>query len=169
MWIAGMLILAACTRPVTGTSATAAVAGADEAAIRTAGAARDTSFTALDANGFAAAFADDGVLMVETAKSVRTRAMIGKFMDIYMRLMTEGGYTPVFNDIEIKVSGDLAFRSGSYTVTDKAGAMQDKGKWLEAWRKADGAWHIDRAIWNSDMLPLFAPMAFAEQGWVAPN
>jgi len=52
---------------------------------------------------------------------------------------------------EVGVSGDVAWHSGNYTVTDrKSGAVVDGGSYMEIWRRAGGAWRIVRDIWNSD-------------------
>ena len=142
---------------------------ADEAAIREAGTVRDEALRTLDANRFASVFAEDGILMAETTPTVEGKTSIRDFMMIYLRLMTQSNYTPKVADVGLEVSGDLAVRWGTYTVTDPQGEVQDSGKWLESWRRAGGKWKLQRDIWNSDMLPLFAPMAFTEQGWVNPK
>jgi uncharacterized protein (TIGR02246 family) len=58
---------------------------------------------------------------------------------------------------DVRVVGDLAFARGTYTtkVTPKvpgAAVIDDKGKWLTAFRRqADGSWKIVVDIWNSDL------------------
>jgi len=60
---------------------------------------------------------------------------------------------------EVGVSGDLAWIWNTFTVTDKAGATVDAGKYLTLAERKDGKWHIIRDIWNSDNSP--APPAAA--------
>ena len=103
--------------------------------------------------------------MPETARTAKGEAAIRQFLAIYVGLLVEGGYTPLIDSAnDIEVAGNLAIRSGTYVITDKAGTTVDTGKWLETWRRTDGQWRISRDIWNSDNLPLFPPMAYAPQG-----
>jgi len=142
--------------PVTAPAAAAAASG--EAAIRAGGQAWDIAYQSLKADALAALYAEDAVLLAPTAKSAKGRAAIRKYLAEYLPMFREGRYTPIIGkSVEITVSGDFGFRSGTYTVTDKAGATVDTGKWLEIWRKSGDKWYIVRDMWNSDMLPLFAP------------
>ena len=58
---------------------------------------------------------------------------------------------------DVRVAGDIAFARGTYTtkMTPKvpgAAVVDDKGKWLTAYRRqADGSWKIVVDIWNSDL------------------
>ena len=63
------------------------------------------------------------------------------------------------NTEEIDGLGDLAYARGRYsmTLTPAGGApMTDSGKYLEIWRKRDGAWRVTRDMFSSD-IPLPAP------------
>ena len=171
--LAGLLTLAACVRPATDAAPSpaavpAAAAGADEAAIRAAGDAWNTAHGALNVDALLGLYSDDAVLMPETARTAKGSAQIRDFLQIYMALLKDGGYKPTVPDaIEIDVSGNLGFSSGTYWITDKDNGNVDTGKWLQIWRKEDGKWRIIREIWNSDMLPLFPPSSLAGAGGTA--
>jgi len=72
---------------------------------------------------------------------------------------------------DVRVAGDIAFARGTYTtkVTPKvpgAAVVDDKGKWLTAYRRqADGSWKIVVDIWNSDLpvAQVLAPASADEQ------
>lgn len=164
--LAVLLTAAACTHMVSGTAESPAAT--DEAAIRIAGERWNQAYNAQDTDALIALYAADAVLMPETAQTAKGQAEIRKFLTVYAGLFKEGEYKPAVVDaVEIQVSGGLGFRSGTYSVTDKAGASTDTGKWLEIWRKTDGKWSIIRDIWNSDLLPLFPPWAYT--GGSAPD
>ncbi len=136
-------------------SAVPAAFADDIEAIRSAGAAKDAAYTAANANGIAAVFENDAVLMPPAAPVAEGRLAIRKFLAGDLTEMGASGYkTRIPADSEITLSGDYAFRSGTYSTTDETGAVVDTGKWLEVWHKADGQWRIGKSIWNSDSLPL---------------
>lgn len=164
VFLACLLAVAACTQSVVATAAqsTALPAGGDEAAIRSAGDSWNAAYTALNTDALVALYAADAVLMPETARNAKGPVAIRKFLLVYVAVLVDLGYTPVVtNVVEIEVSGHLGFRSGTYSVKDKSGAVVDTGKWLEIWRKSEGKWLIGRDIWNSDMLPILMPPTIA--------
>ena len=59
--------------------------------------------------------------------------------------------------IDVAGSGDVGYARGTYVLTaTSAGAppVEDRGKWLDIYRKqADGSWRLSYNVWNSD-LPL---------------
>lgn len=168
-----LLALTACVPLASGTAGSveavpAASAGADEAAIRAGGDSWNNAYNTLNIDALVELYAADAVLMPEAVRSAKGHAAIRKFLLVYAALLTDGGYTPVVaNTVEIEVSGNLGFRSGTYSISDKSGAGVDTGKWLETWRRTDGKWQIIRDIWNSDMLPLFPPTVYAAGGGAA--
>lgn len=54
---------------------------------------------------------------------------------------------------EIVASGDLAVAHGTYTARMKGdeGMMQDRGKYVEAWRRANGRWQCFLDTFTSDL------------------
>ena len=158
--LGALLVLLSSALPAANAQAPAAPAakGADEAAILAAGRARDDAYEALKADGIVAPYADDAVLMPQTAPVAKGRAAILKYVQVYLDKLADGGFKlTVAKTVDIVVSGDLAVRSGTYAIKNKAGKTMDTGKWIEVWRKSGGKWRIARDIVNSDTLPLLPP------------
>jgi ketosteroid isomerase-like protein len=161
IFLAGLLGLAPCMQLAAATKAGPSPGG-DQAAIRAAGESWNTAYNALNTDALVALYAADALLMPDTAPTAKGPVAIRKFLLAYAGVLAGLGYTPlVTNVIEVEVSGPIGFRSGSYAVKDKTGAVVDTGKWLEIWRKSDGKWLISRDIWNSDTLPIVMPSANA--------
>ncbi len=108
-----------------------------------------------DWKGLAAFYADDATRLPPNQAAVQGRAAIQASLEAF----------PPFSNFQVQVleiegRGDLAYARGTYSLTvTPAGAapIEDRGKYIEIWRKqADGAWKILRLITNSD-LPLPAP------------
>jgi ketosteroid isomerase-like protein len=55
---------------------------------------------------------------------------------------------------ETVVSGDMAYRRGTYEYKDRDGASVETGKYLQVWRKfKDNVWLMSRHAWNTDSRP----------------
>ena len=54
------------------------------------------------------------------------------------------------------VAGDIAWVTGTYSITDASGNTVDKGKYVTIYRRADGKWPIIRDTYNSDLPPAAA-------------
>ena len=58
---------------------------------------------------------------------------------------------------EVRVSGDMAFDRGHYTITltPKGGGttVVHKGHFLEVWERKDGVWKVQRLMDTSDATP----------------
>lgn len=132
----------------------------DVAAIRAAGVSRDEAYRAGNANGIVAVFENDAVLMPPAAPTAMGRLAIRKFLAGDLSEMAASGFATQIpaDSVEISVSGDFAFRSGTYSTSDKSAVIVDTGKWLEVWHKSNGQWRISRSISNSDSLPLLPNM-----------
>jgi ketosteroid isomerase-like protein len=62
---------------------------------------------------------------------------------------------------DVGVSGDLAWQSGTFKITDKSGAVVDTGKYITLFQRKNGRWMIIRDTWNSDAIAAAAPAASA--------
>jgi len=60
-------------------------------------------------------------------------------------------------------SGDLAWVSGTFSVTDASGATIDNGKYLAVYQRTDDGWKMIRDTWNSDIAPAAAAEPVAAQ------
>jgi ketosteroid isomerase-like protein len=177
IFLAGLLVLAACggpePEPVAPSSPAPAASSnlpdgpppapvvasptsGDMAAIRAAGASKDKAYGAGNAASMISFYEDDAVLMPPTASVAKGRASIRRFLEGQFDQLSGSGYvSAVDSAVEIRVSGNLGIRSGTYSTKDASGAIVDSGKWLEVWNKSvDGRWAVSRDISNSDTLPL---------------
>jgi len=151
-------IVAAVCLLALGTTVHAADAASDEAAIRASAPAWEKAYNAGDAATIAAMYWDDALLMPPDAPGVSGRAAIQEYMAANIAGAKEAGLTMVIPPASaIGISGDLAWESGTWSMTDASGATVLTGKFLGLFERRDGVWHYIRDTWNSD-----APAAPAE-------
>ena len=108
-------------------------------------------FNAGNAEGVAAQYADDAVLMPPNAPAAAGRTAIRDALAKEAAGARAAGLT--FKSIAttgVGVSGDLAWMSGNYAVVDAKGNNVDVGKYLSVHRRTNGAWLYIRDTWNSD-------------------
>jgi uncharacterized protein (TIGR02246 family) len=117
---------------------------ADEAAIR----AIDSAWVKAAATGnldqFAAVYATDGVLMLPASPIAQGRDAIRKSVGA---MAAAPGFALTFGPDKVTVSGDMAYETGNYTVTenDKKGKPHaSTGKYAVVWaRQADSTWKAE--------------------------
>lgn len=137
-------------------AATAAAANtpADDSAIRDLNATWFRIYNTHDAAALAALYAEDAVLMMPGAAVARGREAIAAAYKKDMDGMAKSGYmNNEGSDSEVGTSGDLAWESNTFNITDKAGKKIDAGKYVTVFARKDGKWMIIRDIWNSDSAP----------------
>jgi uncharacterized protein (TIGR02246 family) len=148
--------LAACDK----TSPSAHDTGADEAAVRAAGTARDKAYNAGDGAAVAAFYAEDAVLNAPGTPALRGKAAISEYYAKDVPAFATAGLATVEPPTsDVGVSGDLAWQWGTYKITDKSGATLDAGKYLTIFQRNDEKWMIIRDTWNSDAAPATAPVS----------
>jgi uncharacterized protein (TIGR02246 family) len=130
---------------------------ADEAAARAVNVAWYKAYNAGDGAAVAALYAEDAVLNAPGAPAARGKASISEF---YLKNAAESaaaGFALVDDpSSDAGVSGDLAWQSGTFKITDKSGAAVDAGKYITVFQRKDGKWMILRDTWNSDAAPASA-------------
>lgn len=150
---AGLFVLAGCQPAAVDTSA-------DEAAIRAATAAWANDYNAGDGSALGAHYMEGAVLLPPDAPAVSGRAAIGEFLAGAGAGTTAAGLKFIIpGDGPVQVSGDLAYESGSFSVSDTTGATVATGKYIGVFNKVDGKWLLVRDTWNSDAPPAPAPAA----------
>lgn len=114
-------------------------------------------FGAAVSSGNAAAAAGfytaDATFMPPNEPAVRGRSNIQAW---FQKQLDAGAANLRLTPAESRISGDLAFEAGTYTlsINPKAGAsMTDNGKYLVVLKKDGTAWKISHDIFNSDLPP----------------
>jgi uncharacterized protein (TIGR02246 family) len=139
--------LAACAKP----TAPAADTSADKSAIDAVEAAWYKGYNAGDGAAVTAVYAEDAVLNAPGLPALRGKALIGEFYAKDAAAFAAAGHSESDGPTsEVGVSGDLAWRWGTYQIVDKSGAAVDSGKYITVFQRKDGKWMIFRDTWNSD-------------------
>jgi len=144
--LAAALALAACAQqPAPAPSAPPDTRAADEATLRALIKDWSAAAQAKDAAKFVSLYADDAVVMMAGAPDIEGLAAIREGIPA---MMQDPAFALSFeaDRVEVARSGDLAFETGSYSMTmtgpDKKPASE-KGHYVVVWRKgADGAWKV---------------------------
>jgi uncharacterized protein (TIGR02246 family) len=154
VWLAtaSAIIIAACGPP--GAPGGKHDAAADEAAVRAVNPAWFKAYAAGDAAGVTALYAIDAVLSPPGVSAMRGRSAILDFFTQDIAAIKTADLRFTSNPAtDVGVSGDLAWETGQFTVSDKAGAVVDTGKFSTVFTRRDGSWQIIRDTWNSDGSP----------------
>jgi uncharacterized protein (TIGR02246 family) len=109
--------------------------------------------TAGNAAKVASFYAADATFMPPNEASLRGPAAVQGW---FQKQMDAGAVKLTLSPTESRISGDLAFETGTYTfsLTPKGGKpMNDKGKYVIVLRKDGAAWKISHDIFNSDLPP----------------
>lgn len=139
--------LAACAK----VTAPAPDSAADKSAIDAVEAAWYKGYNAGDGAAVTAVYAEDAVLNAPGLPALRGKASIGEFYAKDAAAFAAAGHSEGDGPTsEVGVSGDLAWRWGTYQVVDKSGATVDTGKYITVFQRKDGKWMIFRDTWNSD-------------------
>jgi len=147
MLAAGMIVLAGCQKAAEDTSA-------DEAKIRESAPAFADAFNAGDVEKLTAMYWDDAVLLPPGTTGKSGTAAIREFFAADTAAVSAAGLKFVIPEAgAVDVSGDLAYESGTYSVTDASGATVDTGKYIGVFQKREGEWRYIRDTWNSDTPP----------------
>ena len=111
---------------------------------------REWSQTAKDAEKFAANFTDDAVSYPPGMPSVKGREAIQK---AHAEMTKTPGFALSWTvtKADVAASGDIGHTAGTYEST--MGGVTDKGKYVTAWKKVNGAWKVTDDIFNSDGAP----------------
>jgi uncharacterized protein (TIGR02246 family) len=147
---AGAMILGGCQKKVD----TAAVADL----MKSEAGEWAAAYNAGDGDKIAGFYTADGMVMPPHAPLAQGSDAIRQFAADDSAKAKSAGMTLAIEPTSADVSGDLAWQSGIYTVTDGSGNAVDTGKFVELRQNVNGKWKITRDIWNSDR-PLSAPAA----------
>jgi len=154
-----MFAVTACTTksPETDTKApdTAAVAtvdkSADEANLKAAGAKWFELYNKGDADGVANLYSDDAIILAAGNPAVVGRDAIRAFLVKDIAGAKAAGINDEGGELNGSgISGDMAWLSGSYSLSDASGKKVMNGKYTTVYRRDGSEWKIIRDTWNSD-------------------
>jgi uncharacterized protein (TIGR02246 family) len=110
------------------------------------------SFTAGDAAGVAAIYAEDGRLMAPNLDIIEGRPGIEAFVKEFVAV---GPATMSFDLVAVHEATDLCVAVGRYHLEmrpEGADVQRDDGKFIEVWaRQPDGSWLMADDIFNSSL------------------
>lgn len=148
---AALLVFAGCQQAPKNTDA-------DKTEIQDATRAWAVAYNAGDADGVMKLYAEDAVVMPPGHEPLFGRAAIREYIAGDSAAAKAAGVTlTIEHGDSVGISGDIAWHTGLYSVSDASGARADGGSYMEALQKTEGKWSIVRDIWNSDKAP--APAA----------
>jgi len=106
-----------------------------------------------DVDATAAFMTDDGTQLPPNAPLAKGKDAVKKeWADLLGLKDIALKWEPV--NVQVADSGELGYTNGTYTLafTDPKGAkVNDKGKYLEVWKKVDGKWKCYLDMYSSDI------------------
>ena len=125
----------------------------EEKALRETDIAWSAAAAKRDVDATAAFMTDDGEQLPPNAPMAKGRDAVKKEWAGLLGLKDVAiKWEPTM--VQVADSGEIGYTSGTYTFdfTDpKAGKIQDKGKYLEVWKKVDGKWQCQVDMYSSDI------------------
>ena len=143
--IIGALAVAGCTAEAPPPAEPPDTRAADEAAIHAAVKEWSAAAQAKDAEKFASFYTEDGVLMLENAPNAHGIAALREGIG---GMMQDPNFDLSFaaDKVEAARSGDLAYETGSYTLTmsdPQGNPATQNGHYVVVWKKdASGTWKV---------------------------
>ncbi|MBX3702308.1 MAG: SgcJ/EcaC family oxidoreductase [Steroidobacteraceae bacterium] len=123
-------------------------------AVKAVNQAWNDNYAAGNADAIAGLYAEDAVVLAPGAPTASGREAIREFLQGDVEGAKAAGISlNISPDSTVEMSGDVAWQTGTFTVTDASGATVDTGKFLSVLRKKDGKWMLIRDAWNSDTPP----------------
>jgi len=143
-----LVVLTACAPKAPDTAA-------DTVSLKTEASSWFDRYAAGDADGVAALYAEDGVVLAPGTPAVVGRAAIRDFIVSDIAGTKAAGLAFKADELtDVGIAGDLGWVTGTFSVVDASGATVDKGKYVTLYRRgAEGKWPIIRDTWNSDLPP----------------
>ena len=142
-----VLLLALSTACQTATSG-----AADESALRKLDNEWSKAVGAKDVEKTMSYYADDALVMLPNIPTLTGKDSI---RTVWKSLLEAPGFAGGWNATKVEVSGDLAYVTGSYEITetdDSGKPMTDKGKYIKNWKKqSDGSWKCVADMFSSDL------------------
>lgn len=103
-----------------------------------------------NAQGIAALFTNNGLLMPPNVESVKGHSAIS---DYFSSLMSNGVSALKLETVKFETPGKFGYEMGKYSVTNENGQNLDMGKYVAILNDENGSWKIQSFIYNSDLPP----------------
>lgn len=97
-------------------------------------------------------YAENGSVLPPNGDIVKGRAAIEAFWVEFL----SSGISINVTDTNVNASGDVGYKTGTYTIASAYGELLDDGKYVEVWHHMDGKWQMMYDIFNSNR-PVAAP------------
>jgi len=105
------------------------------------------AFEARDAGRLSSVYGEDGTLLPPNTDLIQGTEAI---MNFWKGLLDTGANIQLDNQ-EVIAEGKLGYRMGLYKIFAKDGAMLDRGKYIEIWKRSEDRWWLYRDIWNTSL------------------
>lgn len=123
------------------------------AEIRLANDALEAHFARGDAGGVAGMYTSSGEIFPTGMEPIRGWAGIKEF---WQGAIDTGLARVELKTRDVEALGDTAIELGMFTLLGANGELLDRGKLLVIWKKEQGAWRIQKDLWNTS-IPASAP------------
>ena len=118
----------------------------DLAGLRDMGDTLKVQLNIRDTAAIAAIYAPNGSIMPPNAETVTGRDALEAFWGEFLA----SGNIIGIKGTEIRASGNIGYRVGTYTIASPHNELLDKGKYVEVWHHLDDGWRLMYDIFNSD-------------------
>jgi len=118
----------------------------DLAGLRDMGDTLKVQLNIRDTAAIAAIYAPNGSIMPPNAETVTGRDALEAFWGEFLA----SGNIIGIKGTEIRASGKIGYRVGTYTIASPHNELLDKGKYVEVWHHLDDGWRLMYDIFNSD-------------------
>jgi uncharacterized protein (TIGR02246 family) len=116
--------------------------------IRSANQHFEQNFSKGDAQGMAALYTSDGMLLPPGTGIQNGLNAIQNFWQMVMDLGIKGAR---LETLEVEQQGETAIEVGQYELSGAEGQRMDHGKYIVIWKKQVGQWKLHKDIWNTSL------------------
>ena len=118
----------------------------DLAGLRDMGDTLKVQLNIRDTAAIAAIYTPNGSIMPPNAETVTGRDALEAF---WVEFLASGNIIGI-KATEIRASGKIGYRVGTYTIASPHNELIDRGKYVEVWHHLDEGWRLMYDIFNSD-------------------
>jgi uncharacterized protein (TIGR02246 family) len=116
--------------------------------IRSANQNFEQNFANGDAQGMAALYTSDGMLLPPGTGIQKGSNAIQNFWQMVMDLGIKGAR---LETLEVEQEGETAIEMGQYELSGADGQRMDQGKYIVIWKRDVGQWKLHKDIWNTSL------------------